>query len=36
METAQKMIAEGFEIEIISKMTGLDVEIIKQIELEMD
>jgi len=34
LETAQKMIAEGFEIEIISKMTGLDVETIEQIEME--
>jgi len=32
LETAQKMIAEGFEIEIISKMTELDVETINQLE----
>jgi predicted transposase/invertase (TIGR01784 family) len=32
LETAQKMITEGFEIEIISKMTELDVKTIHQLE----
>ncbi|MDM8560829.1 PD-(D/E)XK nuclease family transposase [Candidatus Parabeggiatoa sp. HSG14] len=32
LKTAQKMIAEGFEVTIISKMTGLDVETIYQLE----
>jgi predicted transposase/invertase (TIGR01784 family) len=31
-EFAQKLIAEGFEIEFISKMTELDVETINQLE----
>jgi len=36
LETAQKMIAEGFEVEFISKMTGLDVETIHQLEKGYD
>jgi predicted transposase/invertase (TIGR01784 family) len=34
METAQKMIAKGFDVDTISEMTGLDVETIKQLEME--
>ncbi|MDM8559024.1 PD-(D/E)XK nuclease family transposase [Candidatus Parabeggiatoa sp. HSG14] len=34
LETAQKMLAEGFEVEMISKITGLDVETINQLEME--
>lgn len=34
IETAQKMIAKGFEIEMISEMTGLDVDTLNQLEKE--
>ncbi|OQY52428.1 MAG: hypothetical protein DRR08_21375 [Candidatus Parabeggiatoa sp. nov. 2] len=34
METAQNMIDEGFEVEMISKMTGLDVETINKLGTE--
>ncbi|TGO02585.1 hypothetical protein PN36_22730, partial [Candidatus Thiomargarita nelsonii] len=34
LKTAQKMIVEGFKIEMISKMTGLDVETLNQLEKE--
>lgn len=36
LETARKMIAEGFEVEIISKMTELDAETINQLEKGYD
>jgi transcriptional regulator with XRE-family HTH domain len=32
LETAQKMIAKGFDTETILEMTGLDVETINQLE----
>ncbi|RKZ36697.1 MAG: hypothetical protein DRQ41_14140, partial [Gammaproteobacteria bacterium] len=34
LKTAQKMIAEGFEVEMISEMTGLDVDTLNQLEKE--
>jgi len=34
LETAQNMIDEGFEVEMISKMTGLDVETINKLGTE--
>jgi predicted transposase/invertase (TIGR01784 family) len=34
LETAQKMKAEGFNIEMIVKMTGLKADVINQIEID--
>jgi predicted transposase/invertase (TIGR01784 family) len=34
LETAQKMIVKGFDVETISEMTGLDVETLNQLEKE--
>jgi len=33
LENAQKMLAEGFEVEMVSKITGLDAESINQLEM---
>ncbi len=35
LENAQKMLAEGFGVEIVSKITGLDAETINQLESEI-
>jgi predicted transposase/invertase (TIGR01784 family) len=34
LETAKKMLAEDFDVEMISKLTGLDAETINQLKLE--
>jgi hypothetical protein len=34
LENAKKMLAEGFDLEMVSKITGLDAETINQLEIE--
>ena len=34
LENAHKMLAEGFDVEMVSKITGLDAETINQLEIE--